>query len=244
MSAKRRIILVVLLFGLLSSLLFAQEAILLEVNDNNLRLRANPGLDGKILTLLQKGEILEYKYVVPYGDISDGEYQWVHIKTANGMEGWVFGEFVDVLNRKAFTFKFIEDAGININGKTILSGMTKDVLIAVLGEPQRISDDKEYYEYSFSYGDDESLVFLVHRYNNRIHHIIVESSDYMLSNGIKIGMNISKISNLADVGYTRKNSYLFSLRNITQSESYETSIIIDTNSEGVIQSMQIGLPEP
>ncbi len=122
--------------------------------------------------------------------------------------------------------------------------MTKDVLIAVLGEPQRISDDKEYYEYSFSYGDDESLVFLVHRYNNRIHHIIVESSDYMLSNGIKIGMNISEISNLANVGYTRKNSYTFFLRNIARSGSYVTAIIIDSNSEGVIQSMQIGLPEP
>ncbi len=73
---------------LVSEFTFAAEATIAIVNVDYLRLRSGPGTDYEILDRFMKGQTLK---------IIETENNWYQIRTAADKEGWVHGDFVDLL---------------------------------------------------------------------------------------------------------------------------------------------------
>ena len=62
------------------------------VNDNRVRIRQSPGLNGKILTAFDTGTVLE---IISEKKLSEKEeYPWYQVRTKTNVIGWMYGEFV------------------------------------------------------------------------------------------------------------------------------------------------------
>lgn len=67
------------------------------LNDSNVRIRSEPNTSAKVLGALMKGDIVKVHDVT--NDkmvIGDTEAYWYRIKTPGGVEGWVYGAYVDL----------------------------------------------------------------------------------------------------------------------------------------------------
>ncbi len=64
---------------------------------DNLRVRDSYNLNGKIISKLKKGQEVEIIEAGPYQIINDYWGNWVKIKTANNIEGWCFGAYLDLV---------------------------------------------------------------------------------------------------------------------------------------------------
>lgn len=208
------------------------------LNDSDVRLRTGPDLSSSIIRKLVKNEQVDY---ITSQDLFDGsDYKWINVKTKYG-NGWVYGEFVVRADGNK-SLLFVEDVGIQTRKSIISSGDKKERLISELGQPIKSAFDQDKNEDSLVYGDDQGLIFLVYRYNNRIHQIIIKSSSIVLANGIKVGSKLPKesVSLMEKVNETK---YTTLLRNMFKSSFYDSAIIITTDKNGVISEIQIGLPE-
>ncbi|MBQ7168193.1 MAG: SH3 domain-containing protein, partial [Treponema sp.] len=64
------------------------------VNDNRVRIRQSPGLNGKILTAFDTGTVLE---IISEKKLSEKEeYPWYQVRTKTNVIGWMYGEFVRI----------------------------------------------------------------------------------------------------------------------------------------------------
>ncbi len=245
MASSRKIIsFSILLLYLYSNIVVSQDIEQYYVNDKDVRLREAPSLSGKIIRYLEENESVEY---IGSKDLHDGsDYKWVNVNTAKG-SGWMFGEY---LSRKRSTdkrFLYVEDAGIKTKEGVIYVGTHEKDLIQMLGQPILIAYDEVHNDNSFVYGQDKDLIFIVYKYNQRIHHIIVSSSSYQLSNDIRIGMNISEVKKdrLQKNGELKYNNFSAPLKNMIRSSFYDDCfVIINTDKKGFITEIQIGNPYP
>lgn len=62
------------------------------VNDNHVRIRQTPGLEGKILTSFDSGTSLEI--IKEEKILKDDKYSWFQIRTKTNVIGWMYGEFI------------------------------------------------------------------------------------------------------------------------------------------------------
>jgi len=67
------------------------------INDSEVRLRDNHGLQGKIIRKLNKNEKVEVKGVSSAFEAIDGNYEfWYQVMTQDGMIGWVYGLYLGI----------------------------------------------------------------------------------------------------------------------------------------------------
>lgn len=68
------------------------------VTEDNLRLRAGPGLNHGVITLLQKGSSLSVSNLSEEKEQIGGEKSfWLKVKTTGGKSGWVYGRYVKLI---------------------------------------------------------------------------------------------------------------------------------------------------
>lgn len=233
---RKLISLVIFLFPVF---LFSQEFIGF-VNDDFVRLREEPGLEGKIIRHLNNKESVTY---VASKDFFDGaEFKWLKVKTAKD-EGWMYGEFISMIKPEMFRMRYVEDMGIVTRKGIIYSGMKEEELLKILGEPRKKSYDSSYNDYTYDYEEQEGLIFLVHQYNKRIHHIIIKSAKHSLFGNIKVGLNSIYLKD-QNIEIDCSNDYYTGLINYIRSSFYDSSVIISTDEKGIIREIQIGLSSP
>jgi hypothetical protein len=210
----------------------------MEVNDTGVRLRETPGLDGKIIRTLIKGE---YLTKITHREFTNDSYRWINVKTATDT-GWVYGEYVS-LSEKPTPYKFnsINDARIPVGDNFIEIGMTKDSLIELLGSPRRVSVDTDRAEEWLDFYYKGRITVMVTQVNNRVNQCILYTPEQALINKTHVGMNINELLRNNDEIESR-NTYIYSLflANYFKSTVYECSIMLDTNAEGIIKRIQIG----
>lgn len=239
MAFTKKMILFLIFLVLSTCFLYSQDNDKCFINDKGVRLRDEPGLNGKIIRNLDENEKCEY---ITAQDLFDGsDYKWINVKTTKET-GWVYGEFVskNIDTKKQFTN--IEDAGIKTSKGNIYSGMNEMYLLQILGEPLSRFFDEDYNEDTLTYGFEKELVFLIRKYNHRIHHIIIKSKKYSLTNNVEIGMNISEIQSISmkKIDNTR---YSCDMINLFRSSFFDTVVILTVDQIGIITEIQVGLPE-
>jgi hypothetical protein len=219
--------------------LYAQDESHFFINDTGVRLRDQPGLKSNILRVLNLNEAVEY---ITARDLFDGsEYKWINLKTKNNT-GWVYGEYVSSMYKNINQFIFIEDAGISMPTGTIYSGMYEKNLFQILGQPFSKFYDKDFNEDTVEYGSKKELTFLIHKYNQRIHHIIIKTDKFILTNSAHVGMSVSDI-NPINLQKTDSTRYSFTLLNRFKSSVFDTTVMLTVDINGIIIEIQIGLPE-
>ncbi len=68
-----------------------------ELNDDRVRLRKEPGLNGEKIRLLHKGECVEILNISQNKERIDGkEYPWIKIRTNKDEIGYVYGEYLNI----------------------------------------------------------------------------------------------------------------------------------------------------
>jgi hypothetical protein len=69
------------------------------MNDSGVRMRSDPGLRGKVLGSLKKGEKVKIRDVSNDEETIEGKRAyWYKVRTTSGQEGWVFGGYVDMVD--------------------------------------------------------------------------------------------------------------------------------------------------
>lgn len=66
------------------------------LNDSQVRLRDAPGIDGKILYKLSKGEIVRILDKGKQETINGTTSFWYKVVDWDGLEGWIFGEYLNI----------------------------------------------------------------------------------------------------------------------------------------------------
>ena len=238
---RKKIIILLNVFCIFAVFVYGQETIYLQINDNNVRLREEAGLNGKIIRQLAKNEIVEY-----INDFYDGsEFKWVNVKTTKET-GWIYGEFLEYTTKNRLIINRIEDVGIIVSKGVLLSGMPEKNIISLLGSPSRISNTDDSHENSYYYGVDDDIRIYSYKYNGRINHITIKSSKYELACGIKIGMNINDIQTPYDRRRETENyvSYSYQVRNRFRHNDYDSFLILHTDLNGIINEIITGFPGP
>ncbi len=78
----------------------SMPAILLKgrVNDDGVRLRAAPNLEGEVLTKLNRNDAIEFYHAAEAeAEIGGVKGYWYLVKSVGGQRGWVWGKYVDFL---------------------------------------------------------------------------------------------------------------------------------------------------
>ncbi len=65
-----------------------------EVNTDNLRFRESPTIDGKLIRMLKKGEMLEFIESGKEDTINGIKGTWIKVKTEQGEVGWCFDAYL------------------------------------------------------------------------------------------------------------------------------------------------------
>lgn len=170
--------------------------------------------------------------------VADGLVEGVHGKGG----GWVYGEYIFKADITKYRFENIEEAGIKTENGLVLSGMKEAELVAVLGEPNSTFYDDIYNEDTFYY---TGLTVMINRNFKRVQHIIIESSEYELANGIKVGDDINKLLNANEKVDELKseNRYSYQLKNFLRKAVFDANVVIRTDKNGLIKEFQIGFPD-
>lgn len=222
----------------ISSVVYAEYPSM-KINDSGVRLREAPGLDGNIIRILEKDEFV---MMLSYRRYGDDEFRWINVKTNTG-EGWVYGEYVSLIeDAKPYQFNSIEDARFPVNNGMIEVGMTKNLLIELLGEPVRTYIDDEYKEeqLDFYYKGRLTVVVSAYNNNNKVTHFSIYTAEQELVNRTKVGMPINTILEINNNLTRSGNVYSDGLPNYFKSAEFDCSIIITTNQQGLITRIQIG----
>jgi uncharacterized protein YgiM (DUF1202 family) len=67
------------------------------LNDSQVRLRDSPGIEGKILYKLSKGEIVRILDKSKKQETINGTTSfWYQVEDWDRLEGWVFGKYLDI----------------------------------------------------------------------------------------------------------------------------------------------------
>ena len=237
-DCRKKIVFLFIIFCLHATFIYGQGQIYLRINDSNVRLRDEPGLNGKIIRQFAKNEIVEYINTV---DLYDA---WVNVKTSKET-GWVYGEFLEYIAKNRLAINRIEDVGVVTPKGILLSGMDEKNIITFLGNPTESIYDKDEDVTTYCYGTQDEFRITAYK-NDKIYHIRITSPEYELANGVKVGMNIKEITTLYDRKYETdtKNSYSYQVRNRLRNDRHEGFAIINTDLTGIITDIHIGFPAP
>ncbi len=209
------------------------------INDDNVRLRDNYGLNSNIIGKLNTGDSVQCLEYVEL--IDDSDFQWIYINSQLG-KGWIYGEYIFEADIAEYRLNNIEEAGIKTEKGLILSGIKESDLIDILGEPDSTFYDDVYNEDSLYYDD---LSFAVNRNFKRVQHITIKSSEYQLANGIKVGDDINKFldGNEEVSELMNENHYGYQLKNFLRKAVFDAGVVISTDKNGIIKEIQIGFPD-
>jgi hypothetical protein len=210
----------------------------MKINDSGVRLRETPGLDGKIIRILSKGESVSME------DSRRNQFDnsfWINVKTDNGM-GWVYSEYVSLAEGIVkYKLNSNDSVSLCIKKDILKIGMTRDEVLKILGKPESESIDDERKEEWLEY---DKLSVMVMSYNKRVNHFTIKSDKYPLINEIKVGENIKPILevNKDKIKSYTKNDYSVMLANYFYSTAYDCGITLMTDDNGKIIEIQIGGP--
>ena len=214
-----------------------QPKISFSISEDNIPLRKYPKLSGRIVSLLNKGDKLN---ALSKGSAVtlDSEFAWIYIVTQKG-KGWISGEYIsETISEEESNFTYIEDAFISIASNVIKIGMPRKAAISILGNPT--SEEYTEKEHMHKYIYDGGNIILISN-TNRVTYVGIGSPKYTLENGFAVGKNIVPFidENTYRVG---ENGYIFYLGNRLRSYSYNSLVYAETDTDGVINNIQIAHP--
>ena len=231
---RNKIALICLFFGI-CGLVYSYPP--MKINDSGVRLRENPGLDGKIIRTLTKGECVT---MLSYRLYENDKFRWINVKTNTG-EGWVYGEFVSLVEANIpYKFNSIDDVKLPVDKGVIEIGMTKEALVNLLGNPRWVSIDDERKEEWLDFYYKGRLTVVISQINNLVYQLILYTPEQVLINKTKIGIPISMILKYNDITQDSTNLFSMSFANYFKSSEFDCSIILNTDNQGIITRIQIG----
>ncbi len=70
------------------------------ITSSHLRLRTDPTISSKAITILWKGYIMEILRKSDSRDFVEGKENYWYLISYDGLKGWVFGSYIDVFSSK------------------------------------------------------------------------------------------------------------------------------------------------
>ena len=164
------------------------------VTENKVRIRSDASIESEILGVVSKGDIgifSDKKY--NYKETKFSSYNWFKVEI-NGIDGWIYGEFIQLIDSKMkvepFALNNSNDIWVITPNGPIYVGMNWTDFINVMGECE-LDGETEWVKY-YKYIEDKMLVERS-KFTDRIQYIKVENDVWSLANGYKVGMTTTEL---------------------------------------------------
>lgn len=115
------------------------------ITGKNVRIRKQPSVDSEVIRTGYKNEYVALMNKVKSDIVNDEQGDWQLVKLQDGLEGWVFGSYLQIIQDELYIW-FIQNMGFIGNDYAITSGVEKgkvldnEIISLVIKENLQIKD--------------------------------------------------------------------------------------------------------